>query len=307
MPRHAEAAPTSAETAPSPAANVTAPTLGMHERAQRLVADHWPVVPWLVVGERKMPPRGFDDWPARATLDAMQVADWFLFEYPSAVPAVVLAGLGVTVVDVDAHRGRPNGFASLVERGIVLDPAAPSGPSVSGLGRHHWFAGGCSTRTHALPGVDRLGGTRVVLVTYDLPPLEVVQAGPRLAVPELLVDADEIARVAASGGRRPTAAEVQAWRSALPPATPRDRGLIAYRLRRLPTYPNVGHGALLQAQIACVNLAADGVTGVGILLDALEAEYVRREWATPEVQRDHDAALAGAIRRVLDERAVRHG
>lgn len=138
------------------------------EHAHDTAARGWPVVPYLTR------PDGVQlrDWPNIATTDPEQIDAWFgkgqPYEgcYVATIPGLV----NRTVVDIDAHPGKPSGFETAARLRLPTN-AMVSFESASGAGKHMWYVGNTSSKA-IYPGIDRKSLKALVRVPYLLPPVE---------------------------------------------------------------------------------------------------------------------------------------
>jgi Bifunctional DNA primase/polymerase, N-terminal len=105
----------------------------------------WPVLPVKPTCEKRPL---IQDWPHRATTDAVQIQESWV-RWPDANIGVLTDGL--VVLDIDNHDGLHAGLASLQEFGEL--PVTPTATTPSG-GMHLYFAGRGKSRVGIKPGLD---------------------------------------------------------------------------------------------------------------------------------------------------------
>ncbi|WP_440774361.1 bifunctional DNA primase/polymerase [Microbacterium sp. 22296] len=245
--------------------------------------------PGFVVRPDKTPFAGETAWESRATINEHALNRMFDL-HPDGIPAVAPGVAHLTVIDVDRKPGKPDGLVSLAQYDVdLMANGAPSFPSISGLGTHHWFAGTSTSVNHVLPGVDRKSGGGYVVVPYLLPPAQTITATPPPILRGGKVGTQAAAESSYRDGSRTWLAENRTGRTLSHAVARSVRPLIAGE-------SFAGHEAMLRFQIHLVKLATEGHPGVPEAL-----EFARGAWLdTPhssaeDPAREWDVALDRAI------------
>lgn len=120
----------------------------------------------------KIPYEGFM-WADLSSNDPEVVAMWIVdSRYSGCMWAIDLSRSGKTVIDLDNHPDKPNGFETAKRLGFTTQ-ADYSWPSMSGTGQHNWYDGVYKQSNGLYPGIDRKSGQGAyVIAPYELPYLD---------------------------------------------------------------------------------------------------------------------------------------
>lgn len=133
-----------------------------------LALDHvskgYPVFP--ARKDDKRPRAGFSDWENNATTDPELIRKWW--SEGNWLPAITPGRLGLAVIDVDRHPGKPDGFKTLEDENVVLRTQV-TGTSLSGNGTHFWHRHDVGSLNGVLTSIDRKAKGGYVVVPYPLP------------------------------------------------------------------------------------------------------------------------------------------
>jgi P4 family phage/plasmid primase-like protien len=250
------------------------------EHAINLASRGWKVVPYLDrPGGSQMP-----GWNTAATTDLDVIESWFApgAPYEGCYVGVIPGDVGKSVVDIDVHDGKANGFETL--RDLKLTSSAlTSGTSRSGKGLHLWFDG-VGTSRPIYPGVDRKSLKGLVRVPYMLPDVEDVF--------EALPAAFAIHNSLSSGVEYDGNLETWLSKYANLPRSQKTTGA----LNSVPT-PFRGHAEMLRVQVQLVKLAASGHGGVPEVLCELQEAWAKASHSSTgtSAQMEWRRALVGAV------------
>lgn len=251
-------------------------------------ANGWPVFP---VQADKTPFHGFVNWEHRATIDARSLRRLWA-RYPDALPAVAPGVVHRTVIDVDLKPDKPNGYESLEAHGVDLESTgAPTFPSLSGLGTHHWFGGRTTSVNHVLPGVDRKSRGGYVVAAYLLPPVRRVTATAPALLTGGKVGTSTADEAAFTGDSQKWLERYTTGRMLSPQVANAVRPFIAGQ-------PFTGHETMLRFQIYLVKLATEGHPGVPEALDFAREVWLESPHTSAEDPAyEWDTALDRAIKK----------
>lgn len=248
-----------------------------HLNAVALAESGWYIIP---VRPDKTPytPNGFKD----ASNDPQQVNDWWE-TYEDALIGIVPAMSGKTVIDLDNHEGKDNGFNTAKLHNLPTT-ALVEGTSLSGLGKHLWFDGTTKRRIGLYAGIDRVSEDGYIIVNYDLPsPEDIFQALPA----GYSAIADKRHGKAFSG-------TTQEWLSQYEGLTMSDDVKSFIDSRTIQ--PFTGHEFMLRTQVAMVLFATEGHGGVPEGLEALKKHWLKSPHSSKENPvTEWDTALENAI------------
>lgn len=243
---------------------------------------------WLVFPTQpdKRPWPEMTTWEARATTREDTIRTWWE-RRPSSLPAIVPGRLSKTVIDVDRHEGKPDGYRSLVDEEIQISEDVHRSVSLSGNGLHYWFRGLTSSVNGILPGVDRKSKGGYVIEVKPMP----IVSDIRTKVPSRLQGANpSVAR------RSEFQAGSEAWFVA---RLGEQRSPYVTKFMRKYTTGEVftGHENMIRAQVYLVKLASEGHGGVPEALSELFAIWDASPHASAENHvTEWSVALANAIR-----------
>lgn len=223
-------------------------------------------------------------WNTSATTDLDVIESWFApgAPYEGCYVGVIPGDVGKSVIDIDVHEGKANGFETL--RDLKLTSSAlVSGTSRSGKGLHLWFDG-VGTSRPIYPGVDRKSLKGLVRVPYLLPDAEDVF--------EALPSAFAIHNASISGVEYD--GNLDSWFAKFA-ELPRSQKTSA-ALLSAPS-PFRGHAEMLRIQVQLVKLATSGHGGVPEALIELEAAWAEAPHSTnsASAKLEWRRALVGAV------------
>jgi len=226
------------------------------EHAITLASRGWKVVPYL-----DRPGGGqMSGWNTAATNNLDEIEGWFGpgAPYEGCYVGVIPGDVGKSVVDIDVHEGKANGFETLRDLKLTSS-ASVSGTSRSGIGLHLWFDGVATSRK-IYPGVDRKSIKGLVRVPYLLPDVEDVF--------ETLPAAFSVHNSPSSGVEYD--GDIESWLAKYSdlPRSQKTTGA----LNSVPT-PFRGHTEMLRVQVQLVKLATSGHGGVPEALCELEQAW----------------------------------
>lgn len=232
----------------------------------------------------KLPYEGFM-WKDLSSNDPEVVAMWIMdSRYTGCNWAVDLSKSGKTVIDIDQHPDKPNGFETAKRLGFTTE-SDYSYPSVSGNGQHNWYDGTYKQANGLYPGIDRKSGEGAYVVApYELPYLDdIYQPVPK----EYAIE-----RIANELGKK-YEGTVKQW-------------LESYW--GLPTHPEVGaliadfaikgisgNELVFKIIVKLVYMALEGKGGVPEAIEQLEKIWMKSPHSSGDPKQEWDRALARAI------------
>jgi hypothetical protein len=245
-------------------------------------ANGWPQFP---VQHDKRPFPGFTDWEQKATLSAELISTWGTLDYPGCLWATTPGRVDKTVIDIDRHPGKVDGFEVLVALGVNLGTEHVY-PSLSGEGRHAWYRGRSSSRNALYTSVDRKSVGGYVITPYLMPAVTKVRTR--------LIAAFQ-GRSAIDELRHPYLGSESAWLAARDALTP-SKAVYAL-VKQVQREEFRGHQNMLAKQARLVHLGREGHGGVPEALDELREMWVGAEHSSSEDPGlEWATALRGAIR-----------
>lgn len=245
-------------------------------------ANGWPQFP---VQHDKRPFPGFTDWEQKATLSAELISTWGTLDYPGCLWATTPGRVDKTVIDIDRHPGKVDGFEVLVALGVNLGTEHVY-PSLSGEGRHAWYRGRSSSRNTLYTSVDRKSVGGYVITPYPMPAVTKVRTR--------LIAAFQ-GRSAIDELRHPYLGSESAWLAARDALTP-SKAVYAL-VKQVQREEFRGHQNMLAKQARLVHLGREGHGGVPEALDELREMWVGAEHSSSEDPGlEWATALRGAIR-----------
>lgn len=259
------------------------------------------IIPCFADGPRKkqpMTPNGVHD----ATNDPEQIATWWLAEFEDALPGIACGPSHLIVLDVDGG-GVKDGAGSLAQARVTV-PGTYTHRSLSGYGRHHWYAAPDGvdlgpTANHQLPdgrrlqSVDRRAGWSYAVTTSIVPPVSELAAAP-----------DWLTTPATTGARarRPHRGPVTQWidLTADGPVDPAAVRIVSRRIGR-----EFGHAELVSDLAALVAIGAEHRPVRDALL-RLRVEWLRAPYNTGKHEREFHVAFEGAVAKFGAFKEARH-
>jgi len=234
--------------------------------------------------EGKLPYQGFL-WKQLSSNDPEVVAMWIMdSRYAGCNWAVDLSKSGKTVIDIDNHPDKPNGFVTAAALGFIVD-ADYSYDSISKNGKHNWYDGTYKQSNGLYPGIDRKSGEcAYVVAPYELPYLEdIYQPVPKEY---------QIERIPNELGIKYDGS-VQQWLEAYwgLPTHPEVNALIAdFSVKGIS-----GNELVFKIIVKLVFLALEGKGGVPEALTDLEKIWMASPHSSGDAKAEWDRALARAI------------
>jgi hypothetical protein len=246
-------------------------------------ANGWPQFP---VRHDKRPFAGFTDWEQKATLSAELISTWGTVDYPGCLWATTPGRVDKTVIDIDRHPGKVDGFEVLVALGLDLSTKHVY-PSMSGKGRHAWYRGRSSSRNDLYTSIDRKSVGGYVITPYLLPPITDVRTR--------LISAFQGRSVVDDLPAHPYQGSESAWLAARDALTP-SKAVYAV-VKQVAREEFRGHANMLSKQVRLVHLGREGHGGVPEALDELREMWMAAEHGSNEDPAvEWSVALRGAIR-----------
>jgi len=228
-----------------------------------------------------------------STTESDTIATWFSLDFPNAEVGIHAGASEVIVLDVDVDESKDkSGYDSL---GFLDIPETYSYTSRSGKGKHFIYDLADSpfippaNRYRHMEGVDRKSGSSYVVAWGEPPESRDELAGP----PEWLLDIPSDVQVHTG-----FTGDVDDWFAGIPLGEP--TATVRQIIDTLPT-SNFGHAEVLSITFRLVRLAAEGHTGVDWAFDELWRKWVRPPYDSPELKKELQDAIFGAIKKAGDE------
>lgn len=251
-------------------------------------ANGWPQFPVqpLTGARPKAPYPGFLDWEQQATLSAELISTWGTVDHPGCLWATTPGRVDKTVIDIDQHPGKVDGFEVLITLGVNLGTEHVYA-SLSGNGRHAWYRGRTSSRNDLYTSIDRKSVGGYVITPYLLPPVTKVRTR--------LISAFQGRSAADQVAHHPYDGAESDWLSVRDGLTPSQA--VYGVVRQVEAEEFRGHANMLAKQVRLVHLGREGHGGVPEALDRLKNMWVAAEHGSNEDPAvEWAVALRGAIK-----------
>lgn len=247
-----------------------------------LALDHaskgYPVFP--AREEDKRPRAGFSDWENNATTDPELIRKWW--SEGNWLPAITPGRLGLAVIDVDRHPGKPDGFKTLEDENVVLRTEV-TGTSLSGNGTHFWHRHDVGSLNGVLTSIDRKAKGGYVVVPYPLPdPTTITEPLPdKLAGSKKTIDVER---------KYKSVAELNSWLHTVGAGEPDDE-----MWRVLERYVPSGNQHMSVQVARVVRLAALHHPGATYILDTMQERWLDAPHSSGDPEEEFKVNVRSAI------------
>lgn len=226
------------------------------------------------------------DWVNQSTRDLDVVETWFYDTFPNAYPAIVPGKSGRTVIDVDQHPDKPNGYDSFDALG--LDFPAFAGLSKSEMGEHLYYRGASSSVNGVYPGIDRKSVGGYVMLAYQVPQVAAI-------TDKLPPEFRSLTPDARGAAKRDVIRWLQEHDDDI------RTGPMEDLLDDVP-WPFRGHDLMRDLVFTVVNYGDEGLHGATAALKELRDLWMEATHGEDDPEKEFDAAVSGAIQKSTDRR-----